>query len=168
MKRTIIFGNSAAGKSTLAQEISLAESLPHFDLDLVAWQATTPPARKPLLESKQEINDFVSANEDWVIEGCYADLLEIVMPLASDLIFLNLHIETCINNAKNRQWEPHKYESKQAQDANLEMLLDWIAQYDQRKDTFSRSAHQTLFDRYDGEKTMYVTNDHKPATLNDD
>ena len=127
MKRTIIFGNSAAGKSTLAREISLIESLPHFDLDLVAWQATTPPTRKPLMESKKEINDFVSANEDWVIEGCYADLLEIVMPLASDLVFLNLPIETCINNAKNRQWEPHKYESKQAQDANLEMLLDWIA-----------------------------------------
>ena len=160
MKKVVIFGNSAAGKSTLAKKLSSAESLAHFDLDLIAWQATTPPLRKPISESKEEIGVFLAENDAWVIEGCYTDLIEIVVPKATELVFLNLPVDACIANAKRRPWEPHKYESKQAQDANLTMLLDWITQYDTRADTFSRSAHQALFDAYEGIKTMYTTNEH--------
>lgn len=56
-------------------------------------------------------------------------------------------------------WEPHKYESKEAQDANLGMLVDWISQYAERSDTFSQESHQKLFDDYAGEKTMLVRNE---------
>jgi hypothetical protein len=97
-----------------------------------------------------------------VIEGCYSDLLEIVTPLSNDIIFLDLPVEECIANAGNRPWEPHKYESKAAQDANLDMLTEWIAQYETRDDTFSRSAHETLFRNHEGRKTRYTANDrHK-------
>jgi hypothetical protein len=93
-----------------------------------------------------------------VVEGCYADLLEIAIPLASEVIFMNLPIESCVRNAKQRPWEPHKYESKAAQDDNLEMLIDWIRQYTLRDDTFSQSAHQALFDGYTGKKIMHTSN----------
>lgn len=51
-----------------------------------------------------------------------------------------------------RPWEPHKYPSKEAQDANLEMLIGWIAEYETRTDTFSLAAHRALFDRFTGDK----------------
>ncbi len=89
----------------------------------------------------------------WVIEGCYADLLERVLPQATDIVFLDLSVEDCIANARQRPWEPHKYPSKDAQDANLDMLIDWIRQYETRSDTFSLAAHQALFDAFSGHKT---------------
>ena len=158
MKKIVIFGNSASGKSTLAKQLSKANGLAHLDLDTLAWKPTTPPERKSIAESKLGIDSFFATHKTWVIEGCYSDLLELAVAQASEVIFLNLPIETCIANAKERPWEPHKYQSKAAQDANLEMLVEWIAQYQQRADTFSESAHQALFDSFEGKKTWFNKN----------
>ena len=161
MRRIVIFGNSGSGKSTLARELGEAEKLAHLDLDTIAWMPTSPPARKPINEAKVEIDAFLNSNSQWVVEGCYSDLLEIVIPEASEIIFLNLPVETCIANAKRRPWEPHKYESKEAQDSNLQMLISWIAQYPDRDDTFSMSSHKALYDGYEGKKTMYTSNERR-------
>lgn len=159
MRKVLIFGNSGSGKSTLARELCSAESLSHLDLDTLAWEDVMPPARKSLEESRAAIQQFIQSCDGWVIEGCYTDLLEMAAPHATDLIFMNLPIDVCIQNAKARPWEPHKYSSKAAQDANLSMLIEWISQYSQRGDTFSQQAHQALFDAFTGQKKMYVSND---------
>lgn len=158
MRKVIIFGNSGSGKSTLAQAICRADGLAHLDLDVIAWKPGMPPQRKPIGESKADIDAFLDSNNGWVIEGCYADLLELVLADCSEMIFLNLPVEACIENARSRPWEPHKYETREAQDANLEMLIDWISQYPHRSDTFSRSAHEALFDQFDGHKSMFTRN----------
>ena len=159
MRRILILGNSGSGKSTLARELCSSEKLAHLDLDTLAWKPTSPPERKPLRESELEISNFVNSNETWVIEGCYTDLLKIAEPYSTEVIFMNLPVEVCIENAKNRPWEPHKYKSKEAQDGNLGMLLEWISQYSQRADTFSQSAHSEFFEQYSGKKRMYTSNE---------
>lgn len=156
LKKIVIFGNSASGKSTLAKELCEELKLSHLDLDTVAWEPVSPPERKPIAKSKRDIDVFMNTSEGWVIEGCYSDLLEIVVPQADEIIFLNLPIEECIANAKKRPWEPHKYASKEAQDADLDMLIDWIGRYSERKDTFSRLSHEALFHSFKGKKTMYT------------
>ena len=161
MHKIIIFGNSGSGKTTLAKQLSSSHLLPHFDLDVIAWQPTTPPLRMPIAESEKKLDNFFEKNTAWIIEGCYADLLELAIPHANQIIFLNLPIETCVENARKRPWEPHKYQTPEAQDANLAMLVDWIKQYDQRTDTFSKAAHEALFDGYSGKKIMYTSNNHK-------
>jgi len=122
---------------------------------------TSPPARKPINEAKVEIDAFLNSNSQWVVEGCYSDLLEIVIPEASEIIYLNLPVEICIANAKRRPWEPHKYESKEAQDSNLQMLIAWTTEYPDRDDTFSMSSHKALYDGYEGKKTMYTSNERR-------
>ena len=159
MQKIIIFGNSGSGKSTRAKALCKTHGLSHLDLDTLAWQACTPPKRLPIAESKKQISAFVSAHDNWVIEGCYSDLLALVLSEASKVIFMNLPIELCIKNAKNRPWEPHKYPSKEAQDKNLSMLIDWIAAYDSRDDTFSQQAHSKLYESYQGNKKMVVVNE---------
>ena len=52
----------------------------------------------------------------------------------------------------------NKYESKDAQDANLAMLLEWISQYYYREDEFSHQSHNAFFDRYTGKKTRMAKN----------
>lgn len=157
MRKVILFGNSGSGKSTLAKKLQ-KEGLAHLDLDTLAWDMNPEPVRRPLEKSREEILEFISGKDDWVIEGCYADLLEFLLEEATEVIFLDLPVKTCLENAKNRPWEPHKYESKEAQDQNLSMLLDWITQYPEREDTFSRTSHQTLFDEFSGKKVRYTSN----------
>jgi adenylate kinase family enzyme len=109
LSKVVIFGNSGSGKSTLATELALKNQLAHLDLDTIAWKASKTPERQTIVESSQSINDFLIAHDNWVIEGCYADLLEIVTPKADKVIFLNLPASACVENAKNRPWEPQKY-----------------------------------------------------------
>ena len=129
-------------------------------LDSLAWLPTQPPRRRPLEETTIAINEFVQANESWVVEGCYTDLLEVLEDRASELLFLNPPIEQCLQNAKNRLWEPHKCESKEAQDSNLAMLLEWIAAYENRDDVFSLAAHRAFYERFSGKKICILSNEH--------
>lgn len=94
----------------------------------------------------------MDAHDDWVIEGCYADLLAAALVRCTRLVFLNPGIEACVANARLRPWEPHKYPSKQAQDANLDMPIGWIRDYETRRDVFSLAAHRALFDGFAGDK----------------
>ena len=159
MRKVLIFGNSGSGKSTLAKKLCSSDDLPHLDLDTLAWKPTIPPERKPLNESESDVSDFINSNQCWVIEGCYSDLLEMALPFSNEIIFMNLPIKSCIENAKSRPWEPHKYESKEAQDSNLEMLIGWIAQYSERTDTFSEHTHNKLFEQFSGKKSMLTCNE---------
>lgn len=150
MQRIIVFGNSGSGKTTLARSLASDSGLAHLDLDQLAWSA--PGVRRPLAESEAAIRSFIKGETDWVIEGCYADLLEIALPFCAELRFLNPGTEACIANCMARPWEPEKYPSKEAQDANLAFLLDWVREYDRRSDEYSLARHRELFDRFSGPK----------------
>ena len=160
-RRVLIFGNSGSGKSTLAKRLANSDGLAHLDLDSLAWQAyepPKPPERMPLNEAEHSLKTFIQDKQNWVIEGCYTDLLQLLVGNVTELIFMNLPVDLCIENAKQRPWEPHKYPTKQAQDANLSMLVEWIAQYDLRDDTFSRRAHEDFYSAFQGKKTCYLSN----------
>ncbi|MCV6613479.1 MAG: shikimate kinase [Cellvibrionaceae bacterium] len=153
MRKVLIIGNSAAGKSTLAHYLAASERLAYLDLDTVAWLPQLPPKRMPLDESMDLITGFVKNHQAWVIEGCYTDLAGLISEEANELIFLNVPVDHCLENADMRPFEPHKYSSPQAQDKNLPMLRDWIRDYANRQDDCSLAAHRQLFDRFNGKKT---------------
>lgn len=150
MHHIIIFGNAGSGKSTLAKALSHNGNLAHLDLDLVAWDEKGQ--RRPLSESRAAILSFMDREAAWVMEGCYADLLEVALPCCPVMIFLNPGTETCIANSRTRPWEPEKYPSKEAQDENLPFLLDWIREYEHRDDEYSLIQHRRLFEQYPGPK----------------
>ena len=131
------------------------------DLDSIAWLPTNTPKRAPLSQSAEQINRFTLAHNEWVIEGCYADLVEIAMVRATEMIFLNLSVDDCIANARNRPWEPHKYPTKEAQGKNLEMLIDWIRAYPERDDTCSLQSHLDLYERFNGIKKIEIVNQQR-------
>jgi adenylate kinase family enzyme len=159
VSRVLIFGNSGSGKSTLARELCESGLLAHLDLDTLAWKPASPPEREKLGVSARAIERFTASKRGWVIEGCYADLLELAVPQSTELIFMNFPVELCIANARLRPWEPHKYESKYAQDANLPMLIEWIGQYPERDNTFSFATHSRMYEKYVGKKRMYTDNE---------
>ena len=163
MVKLVIFGNSGSGKSTLAKALAARHQAPHLDLDTIAWRADQPGVRADVAESERALLDFIAANPSWVIEGCYAGLLRVAAPHCSELIFLNPGIEACVANCRARPWEPHKYASAEAQDANLQMLLAWVREYETRGDEFSLHEHRKLFAGHAGAKTEYHSNTEAAA-----
>ncbi len=152
MQRYLLLGNSGSGKSTLATRLARAHGLALLDLDTLAWEPTPPPQRRPVADSTGELRGFLDDRDRWIIEGCYADLLAVPLPHCTRLLLLDPGIEACVANARARPWEPHKYPSRDAQDANLEMLIGWIRAYETRDDVCSRAAHRALFDGFAGDK----------------
>ena len=155
--RILIFGNSGAGKSTLAKSLAREYALPHLDLDLLAWEQADAPTRRALARSRIEIESFTAGNDGWVIEGAYADLLEMLLDECSELVFLNPGVDACVANCRARPWEPHKYADKESQDRNLAFLIGWVREYESRDDEYSLGSHRWLFDRFNGVKREFTT-----------
>lgn len=152
--RAILLGNAGAGKSTMARTLIGNRAIPQLSLDEIAWNPG--PQRKPQEESIALLLDFIDHNEQWVIEGCYADLVEVALPYCTELRFLNPGVETCIAHCRSRPWEPEKFPSPQEQQAMLKTLIEWVKQYDVRDDEYGLQRHRALYDRFAGKKREYT------------
>lgn len=159
MERILIFGNSGSGKSSLAKALSRLYQADHLDLDVIAWEADCPGVRVGFEESRCGLMRFIQETDSWVIEGCYSGLLMEAAAHCTEMIFLNPGVEACVENCGARHWEPHKYPSREAQDANLRMLVEWVREYETREDEFSLREHRKLFDTHEGRKVEYKSNE---------
>jgi len=147
-----IVGNSGSGKSTLACRLAANSSAVILDLDTVFWNPG--PVERPSAERIGEVRRFCGNHETWIVEGCYADLIEATFPWSPELIFMDPSRDTCIANCQRRPHEPHKFRTKEEQDQNLSFLLSWVTDYYVRDGIMSYRGHKELFDRYDGPKKI--------------
>jgi adenylate kinase family enzyme len=150
-RRLLIYGNSGSGKSFLARRLAEELRLPCLDLDTIVWEPGKPAVARPVQDVHADLDAFC-ARESWIAEGCYGNLVELVLARRPELIFLNPGEAVCLANCRARPWEPHKYASKDEQDARLDFLLTWVSEYYSRDDDMSLSAHRRIFDGYDGPK----------------
>lgn len=160
--RVAIIGNSGSGKSTLARRLSEMNDLALLELDSIVWEPGKVAVQRDKAAIEADLHRFLSEHESWIVEGCYAELVEKVLSAGPELIFLNPGEAACIRNNRSRPWEPHKYASKEAQDAMLENLIAWVKDYYTRNDQWSLSAHRRLFDSYKGRKREVVSFEEGP------
>ncbi len=85
-----------------------------------------------------------------VIEGCYADLVQASATGQDHLIWLDIPVEQCIENARDRPWEAHKWASRELQNEFLPRLLDFIAGYSDDDSPTGRPGHAELFGTFPG------------------
>jgi adenylate kinase family enzyme len=150
--RVLVFGKSGSGKSTYAHQLAAQERIPHLDLDTIVSEPNQVAVLRPRQEIRASLEAFIAANSDWVIEGCYGELVDAAASRASELVFLNPGLEACLANNTRRPWEPHKYASLDAQNSMLANLQEWATGYYQRDDQWSYAAHRRIFDRHQGNK----------------
>ena len=156
--RIAILGNSGSGKSTLARWLAQQGDAALLDLDSVAWEPGQIAVARPANIAADDVRKFCSTHDSWVVEGCYANLLEATLAFQPRLVLLDPGLAQCLDNCRSRPWEPHKFASKAEQDKHLAFLLDWVADYYQRDGEMSLAAHNALFAGYQGAK-------HKLAQL---
>lgn len=152
--RVAILGNAGSGKSTLARALAVAAGVPYLDLDSIAWEADRPAVARTEELARGDVHAFCRGNGSWVVEGCYATLIEVALSYGPALILLNPGREVCLANCRSRPWEPHKYASKEEQDENLQFLLSWVEDYYTRSDSLSLTAHLACLAGYKGPKRV--------------
>jgi adenylate kinase family enzyme len=150
--RIAILGNSGSGKSTLARRLAGADGITVLELDAIVWEPGKVAVPRKPEDVQADLERFIAENESWIIEGCYGDLLARALPFCTEFIFLNPGEATCLANNRKRPWEPHKYDSAEAQNAMLDYLLAWVKDYYIRDDQCSLANHRRLFDSYAGKK----------------
>jgi adenylate kinase family enzyme len=151
--RVVLLGNAGAGKSTMALRLIGGRDIPRLSLDEIAWN--DGPERKPLSESLDLLDEFITGNDEWIIEGCYGDLIEAALAHCTELRFLNPGVEACVEHCRQRPWEPEKFPTPEAQDAMLARLIEWVREYDTRDDEYGLRRHRAIFDRFTGTKREY-------------
>ncbi len=151
--KIILLGNAGAGKSTLSKKLTAKHPAARLSLDEVAFQGDA--RRRPLEDSIDEVKRWIARNESWIIEGCYADIIEPVLESCDQLIFLNPGVDACIAHCRSRPWEPEKFGSLQEQDENLENLLQWVRSYERRMDEYGLFRHRKLYESFCGKKREF-------------
>lgn len=116
----------------------------------IAWDGGTN--RRPLSQSLAVPHRFIDDHDQWVIEGCYGDLVEAARPFCTKVRFLNPGVEACVAHCRRRPWEPEKFADAHAQQAMLEPLIEWLRAYEARDDEFELRRHRRLFDAFGGPK----------------
>ncbi len=150
--RRLIVGNSGSGKSTYAGRSAKEHGLALLELDSIVWELHVVAVPRPPEAVRADLDAFLAAHDRWVIEGCDGDLIEATLPACTELVFLNPGVDACVENNRQRPWEPHKYVSAEKQEAMLPYLLRWVEEYYTRDGARSYAHHRRLFDRFAGEK----------------
>jgi len=153
--RIVLLGNAGAGKSTMTRRLMGGREIPRLSLDEIAWNEG--PERKPLSESLVLLEEFLRRHDEWIIEGCYGDLIEAALPHCTELRFLNPGTDVCVAHCERRPWEPEKFLTPEAQKEMLTRLIEWVREYDTRDDEYGLRRHRTIFDRFAGHKRELTT-----------
>jgi adenylate kinase family enzyme len=153
--RVLVFGNSGSGKTTLAQRLAQEHGIPHLDLDCIVWEPGQVAVQRPLESILASLQEFLDAHRDWVIEGCYGELIEAAAPHSTELVFLNPGKDACLENNRARPWEPHKYSSLEKQNEMFDALQSWVSEYYTRTDSWSYDYHRRLFESHRGPKIEF-------------
>ena len=130
-------------------------NIPRLSLDEIAWKEGTE--RETLKASLRELQPFIDRHEQWVIEGCYGDLIEAALPYCTDLRFLNPGVGACVEHCRRRPWEPSKFPSAEDQQEMLDQLIEWVQKYEARDDEYGLKRHRKIFDGFKGPKKEYKT-----------
>jgi adenylate kinase family enzyme len=104
VKRVVVIGPGASGKSTLAVRLGEITELPVIELDKVFWlHGLIPMARDQWISVQQQL---VQKNA-WILDGDLGpyDAVEARLPAADTIIFLDFSVIRCAWRALRRSRE---------------------------------------------------------------
>jgi adenylate kinase family enzyme len=103
MRRVLIIGPGGAGKSTLAGRLADATGLPVVHLDARYWRPGWDAT--PVEEWRSVVSTLVDAPE-WIMDGNYGGTLDLRIPAADTIIYLDWPRALCIWGVVKRRLRP--------------------------------------------------------------
>ncbi len=143
-KRILILGPNGAGKSTLARAIGKRIGIPVVHLDAIYWNPGWVVADRH--QFREQVAERAS-QDDWVMDGNYTSHLDLRMPRAQAVIWLDLPRHVYFSRAVWRLIRNYGRERGDVGAGNrerfeLSFFRDWVWTYPER----SRSRHAELVD----------------------
>ncbi|MGV0911389.1 AAA family ATPase [Martelella sp. FOR1707] len=147
-ERTLIMGNGGSGKTWLAVRLADAFSLKAVHFDDLHWEPNRYGVARDRALRDADVH-AASLEDEWVMEGVYGQLINIVFRRVTTLIWLDLPEAACIKNVKDRGIQGGESED------SFSSLISWIAEYRSRKNNWnSYDAHQKFFEFHSGPKFL--------------
>ncbi|MBY9001517.1 MAG: hypothetical protein KGD64_11410 [Candidatus Heimdallarchaeota archaeon] len=103
MKRIVVFGNAASGKSTLSMKIKELTGIPVYHLDKILWKKNWKrTSEEEFIDKHKEIIN----KEEWILEGvAYKSTYKDRFEAADTIIYLDTPVEICKERAVQRAHE---------------------------------------------------------------
>jgi adenylate kinase family enzyme len=104
MKRVVILGRGASGKSTLAKRLGEITGLPVVELDTFFWRQGLVAMPPDQWRSTQEL---LVAKDEWIMDGDLGpyDVVETRLRAADTILFLDFSLARCAWRALRRSPE---------------------------------------------------------------
>src|SRR6266542_5406677 len=144
-QRTVIIGNSGAGKSALAESLAALILVPVIDLDLLNWEGNGYGRKRDEGAARRMVLD-ISDQPRWIIEGVFGWLAEVALPKATALIWLDFPWSLCRAVLLARGLR------RGATNHDAAELMQWAETYWNRQTPSSFAGHSKLFNDFPGTK----------------
>lgn len=156
LSKVLIFGNSGTGKTTLTKQLSIKRELAPLPLDSVYWLPNWQSLSDDIFT--QKVDDFMSTNERFVMDGNYmrSSSLSRRLAKADTLIFLDYDLTVALQGVKQREKEyRHRYRTDMAEGCieNVDQeFLSYIVEFNKKR----KPALLRLLKAHEREKCCYV------------
>ncbi|MDM8517551.1 hypothetical protein QUF76_15250 [Desulfobacterales bacterium HSG16] len=152
LQKTIVIGTSCCGKTTFAGRLAATLQSHHIELDAIYWLPGWNPRNTldfiNMVESK-------TSRDNWVTDGNYKNVREIILPRATAIIWLNYTLPRvfyqAIKRTITRSWTKEalysgNFESFQKSFFSRESILLWVlTSFNKRKRTYGKLFNEKPF-----------------------
>lgn len=153
MKRVLIIGNNASGKTTMAKILAEKLNLPLVHLDRLYWRDNWEHATNEEFDRllKNELE-----KSEWIIDGNIKRTLPTRLKYCDTVIYLDFPSWFCVLNAIRRLIQNYG-KSRSDVGGNCEEKLDWNAfQFIHSIWQFNRKNRQNFYDLLEQAKNVKV------------
>ncbi len=158
LKRTLVIGNSGAGKSTFAANLAALLEISAVDLDVLHWE-DHGYGRKRNEDAAMALAREAAASERWIIEGVYGWLAKAVVPRATALVWLDMPWDVCREGLRVRG------PRRGATPADMAELFAWAEAYWTRATSSSFAGHEWLYEAFAAPKWRLRARDEAASWL---
>ena len=97
--RISVIGSVGSGKTTLARRVSQRLAIPHVELDYLRWEANWVRAPKEIF--RERVADSLTG-ENWVVDGHYGKVRDVIWGRADTLVWLDYSLLTVMSRITKR------------------------------------------------------------------
>ena len=152
-----IIGNGGSGKSYCSRKLAEKLGFPVLHLDHVFFEEKHYKAFKSDEDRKRIIKEWISENQNGIIEGVYEDIVYWFEDYIDILVYLDISWEEAEKGLRNRKYDPKMTDIKHHK-ASLENFISYCKNYyDRDLSGVSKTAHDLLFDDFKGNKLRFFS-----------
>ena len=141
MKRILVIGCPGAGKTYFAKRLKEIINVPVIHMDNLYWHKDKTAISLEELETK--LLPYLK-EEEWIIDGNYHDTLKLRLEYATDVFFLKMSREECIEGILERIDQPRDDIPWVETKKDAVELIEWTIDYEKR----TKEREEALLKKY--------------------